>query len=163
MADFAHYVEPGLEQMFEHKRHARNPGIAGNLLFIKRLLNCFLTEQESISVAMELNDIARLDESFVGKVPVPRHAVDRIIDGYSEDIEALNRQFGLTLEPRSEPITGPLCPDYERLQSDLGLIRDAAHARNMKLASLLDRLGSDFFSAIVTGAWQEAVKANSEI
>ena len=66
--------------------------------------------------------------------------MDNIANMHWKDCEALEKRYGLSIEPRSEPIEGPAFPDREKLAHDFKRIQDAARANGGALASFLDRM-----------------------
>ena len=138
VADFANLVHPGLDDAFSGRQYKFSPTIAGNLLYVKSVLNLFITSDESISIEKEVTDLAKLDPDFLGTLPVCRKTVDNIADMHRKDCEALEKRYGLSIEPRSEPIEGPAFPDSGKLAHDFKRIQDAARANGGALASFLD-------------------------
>ena len=91
--------------------------------------------------------MANLDPDFLGALPVDQETVDRIANLHRKDCEALDRRYGLNIEPRSEPIEGPTFPDRGKLAHDFLRIHAKARANGGNLASLLDRMTDIFFNA----------------
>ena len=147
VADFAHLLQPGLEEIFAGQTHESNSGIAGNLLFIKRMLNCFIDEDESRSVKTEIDELSNLDPSFIGRIPVDQESVNKIASLRSKDIQALHEEFGLLLEPRKKPYEAPVWPDQDRLAEDFARIFSEARAKKYKLVPLLERMTNMFQGA----------------
>lgn len=147
VADFANLVRPGLEDAFSDREYQFSPTIAGNLLYIKSVLNFFIDTDESLSVEKEVTDMAKLDPDFLGALPVARETVDSIADLHRRDCEAIEKRYGLSIDPRSEPIEGPAFPDRGKLAQDFARIQAEARANGGKLASFLDRMTDIFFNA----------------
>ena len=146
VADFANLVRPGLDDAFSDREYEFSPTIAGNLLYFKSILNFFIDSDESISVEKEVTDMAKLDPDFHGALPVCRKTVDKIADMHRKDCEALEKRYGLSIEPRSEPIEGPAFPDRGKLAQDFARIQAKARANGGKLALFLDRMSDIFFN-----------------
>lgn len=144
VADFANLVRPGLEMVFSGQEHARNRSVAGNLLFVKRVLNRFISLEESLSVRHEVGKLSSLDKFFTGSIPIDQKTEERIRKGSDRDFDMLKERFGFQIEPRQKPITGPLFPDYEKLAQDYRRIRNEAKNRGRNLATLLGRMENIF-------------------
>ncbi|QEW23932.1 hypothetical protein LA6_006170 (plasmid) [Marinibacterium anthonyi] len=140
VADFCHLLDPRLARNLGGQTVASNPSIAGNLLFLKRVLNCFLTKEESQSVADEVAGLSGLDPTFSGKIAVGQNTINRIKFLCREDRAQLNERFSLKMKPRTTPIEGTAYPDYSRLAEDLKLIRKASREKKFKLESYLERM-----------------------
>ena len=140
VADFANLVRPELDMVFSGQEFARNSSVAGNLLFIKRVLNCFITLEEILSVRNEVAKLGEMDSSFIGSIPLDRESVERIRKSSKRDLELLMDRYGFPVNPRKNPITGPLYPDYEKLSHDYRRIKNAAKDRGGNLATLLGRM-----------------------
>ena len=148
VADFSNFVQPGIEAVFRSADHASNPSIAGNLLFVKRLLNCFLSKPESLAVANEVAALASLDPSFAGKIAVEQGVIDRIRFLSRGDRNQLKESLGLVMRPRKTPIAGTKYPDFGCLGADLQRITEAARQRNFRLADHLQRM-IDIFEPVL--------------
>lgn len=145
VADFANLVRPGLEMVFAGQEFARNPSVAGNLLFVKRLLNNFISLEESISLRNEVGKLRRLDNSFTGNIPIDQKSAEQIRKTSNRDLEMLKERFDFPIKPRLKPITGPLFPDYDKLAHDYWRIMNEAKNREKgNLATLLGRMKSMF-------------------
>lgn len=147
VADFANLIQPGLEEIFSSQNHASNPSIAGNLLFIKRMLNCFIDWKESRSVKPEMDELSKLDPSFIGTIPVDQETVNRIASRRRKDIQTLDEKFGLLLELRDKPFEAPVWPDQDRLADDFARIFAEARANEYKIVPLLERMANMFGGA----------------
>lgn len=140
VADFCDMIRPGLEDTFAGIKHSSNPSLTGNLLMFKRMLNCFITREESLQVASELANMADLDPTFSGKLAVPEETVARIRYLSREDSKAIKAETGLDLTPRMREIKGHPSPDLTRLEQDMHLIRDAAVKREFQVVKFLERM-----------------------
>ena len=142
MADLASIVQPGLESVFENDDFAFNQSVAGNLLFAKRLLNCFITKPESLSIANEISAMVHLDPTFKGKIEVDQSVVKRAAFLARNDRITLKNRYGLDLIPRHEGIEGSLYPDMSRLKQDIETIRAECKRRNFKADEYFERMFS---------------------
>ena len=140
VADFCDLIRPGLEDTFAGMKHSSNPSLSGNLLFFKRMLNSFITREESMQVASELIGLASLNPTFRGKLSVPQDTINRIRFLSRPDAEAVQAATGLDLTPRMREIKGHASPDLDRMEQDMSLIRDFAASRNFKLHGFLARM-----------------------
>lgn len=144
VSDFANLVQPGLEDLFLKQKHALNPSIAGNLLFIKRILNFFITMQESWAIKFELQNLGMLDSGFRGKIPVDQETVNWIGSFKKPDCEALAERFDLTVMPRNGPIEGPSFPDHDKLAHDFARILEEARENKLVMEPMLWRMAEMF-------------------
>ena len=142
VADLASIVQPGLESVFENDDFAFNQSVAGNLLFAKRLLNCFITKPESLSIANEISAMVHLDPTFKGKIEVDQSVVKRAAFLAKNDRITLKKRYGLDLIPRHEGIEGALYPDMSRLKQDIETIRVECKRRNFKADEYFERMFS---------------------
>ena len=149
VTDFANLVRPGLEDAFTNREYGFSPTIAGNLLYVKSVLNFFITSDESISVEKEVTKISKMDPDFQGALPVDRETVNKIANMHRTDCEELGKRFGLLIEPRSEPIEGPAFPDRCKLAHDFMRIQAEACANGGNLASFLERMAAIFFNGSI--------------
>lgn len=144
VSDFANLVRPGLEDLFLEQNHALNPSIAGNLLFIKRVLNFFITMRESWAIKFELQNLGKLDSHFHGNIPVDQETVNWIGSLKKTDCEALDERFGLSVMPRNGPIEGPSFPDHDRLARDFARILEEARDNKLVMEPMLRRMAEMF-------------------
>lgn len=140
VADFCDLLCPGVETTFTGMTHDSNPSISGNLLFFKRMLNCFISREESLEIASEMIGLTSLDNSFRGKLAVPAETVARIRALYREDREKVLEETGIDLTPRPGPIKGAKSPDLDRLASDLASITAMIEARGFRIGDLVSRM-----------------------
>ena len=144
VSDFAHQVQPELVDVFRKNKYKLNPGIAGNLLFIKRVLNCFINIKECNSIVPELKKIRLMESHFNGKIPVDQETASRIALLSRKQLDALEKQFGISIEPHVGPIEAPAVPDYDRLQYDFRKILEEARKNKWIIATLMERYFSIF-------------------
>lgn len=143
--DFANLL--GLEQdsLFPSQRYELNPSISGNLLFVKRLLNCFISHRKCLYSGREMKELTYLDDSFRGPIPVDQETVDLIALQSREILEGLERRFGLSVRTREKPIEASPCPNYGKLVQDFARIMESAKERNGSLALHLAKM-TDMFA-----------------
>lgn len=145
VADFAHLVRPGLEEVFSSEERISNASLAGNLLFTKRILNHFIEERHNLSIFRELANLTGLDPRFRGRFFVDQETVDLIAKMFRKDCELVEKRFGLHIEPRDGMIEGTASPDLDNLSRDSRLIRSNAKAGG-NLAMIMDRSNEIFGS-----------------
>ena len=143
VADFASLI--GLKELgdaFPCHVYERNPGIAGNLLFVKRILNFFISgeESKSKSIRNEMVKLTHLDRNFRGKIPVDQETVDLIAHRFREDHEKLEKHYGVSVSPRQKPVDAPPCPDLGNLGRDFSRILAFSRERNGQLTQFLERM-----------------------
>ena len=100
-----------------------NVSISGNLLFLKRLANNFLTKamSESASLSAEMQELLLLDPTFRSTMPISNTIAQFIRSETLRDRMIINDRFHLDL-PVSLPPPLPLSPDLDRLSRDRFLI-----------------------------------------
>lgn len=100
-----------------------NVSISGNLLFLKRLANNFLTKamSESASLSAEMQELLVLDPTFRSTMPISNTIAQFIRSETLKDRMIINDRFHLDL-PVSLPPPLPLSPDLDRLSRDRSLI-----------------------------------------
>ena len=143
--DFAHLVRPGLEKVFSNQKYISNASLAGNLLFVKRVLNHFIEERPNRTIYREISELTKLDPKFRGRFFVDQESVNLIASLFSKDCEAVDKRFGVILEPRDVAVEGSLCPDGVNFAHDYNLIRSEAEVGG-NLAVLMDHLQDVFAS-----------------
>ena len=137
--DFANLIRPELVEVFKTERFEINEGISGNLLFIKRVLNCFLSMQECISIRGELKKISRIKPDFTGKIPVDAETARQINILARAQFNALESQYGISVKLHDRRIVAPPVPDRDTLQHDLNLILEKARKEKWNIATLIQR------------------------
>lgn len=118
----------------------KNPSIAGNLLYIKRILNQVITKQESLSIVYEIVELTKLKPEFKGKIALDPQILAKISFLYREDRKWLKKNYGISIEPIKEIKKGHLFPDMNTLKDDLKLVYNTAETKNFKMKKLLDRI-----------------------
>jgi hypothetical protein len=140
ISDFASLI-PGIDEVsLSLENEEKNPSISGNLLFLKCVLNHFISDPESKQVVYEFTSLSQLDQTFLGRMFVPEHLVKRISYEYRRDRAELQQRFGISLEAREEEIAGSLCPDTARIREDWQKILEGASAEGMRLVEYLYRI-----------------------
>ena len=138
--DFAFNFLPSLAPVLTTRQYASNPSISGNLLFIKRVMNCLLTKEESQSVTNDLTALSTLDDRFQGKIFVPEDTARRVRSRYQNDIRDLRSRYGLKISPHTGDGKGNPYPDLPRLKDDFELCATYARDRSLKISEYLERL-----------------------
>lgn len=147
VSDFADVIGVKREDAFpslEGRELKLNPGMAGNLLFVKRILNHFITFKENRSIRGEIEELKWLDRSFHGRIPVDQETVKTIAYRTREELEGLDRLFGLSIVPRDKPVEASPCPDLDNLAHDFARIQAWARERKGTMAPLLERAAGMF-------------------
>ena len=139
VADFANLIHPELVDALQQNEYELNPGIAGNLLFIKRVLNCFISIQEAVSIIGEIKKLRLMKPRFSGKIPVDQETASRISFLSRNKLAALERNFGISMKPHDGPIDAPLCPNRDKLPTDLRQILGEAKSNDWKIAKLIEQ------------------------
>lgn len=137
--DFASLIRPELIELFKLNSYRINPGIAGNLLFIKRILNCFISVQECISIENEIKELKLMKSDFNGKIPVDSKTANQIVLLTRAQFDALENQFGISIKPYDRQIEAPLTPDCDKLQYDLSRILEKARKEEWNIAEIIER------------------------
>lgn len=145
VSDFADLIGLNLNDAFPSHEYELNPGISGNLLFLKRVLNCYITFEENRTIKKrEMRDLIKLDHTFRSNMPVDQETVDLIGHRSRKVLEGLENHFGLSIRPRENPVDSFPCPDFSRLGQDFERILVATRERNNCLAPLLERMAGMF-------------------
>ena len=95
--------------------------------------------QESTSIIGEVKELRLMKPRFNGKIPVDQETVSQIAFLSRKKIAALEKNFGISMKPHEGPIYAPLCPDHEKLPSDLRLILEEAKSKEWGIARLIER------------------------
>lgn len=140
VADFLQFLDPEISRHLAKVKIASNPSVSGNLLFFKRVLNVFLSKEESLSIANEFSDMVDLDPTFGGRIAVQQNQIDRIKFQYRNDRRDLNSLYNFNIRAIDKPIKGSLCPDYDRLERDMEKIMDYSINMDFKLLRFVDRM-----------------------
>jgi hypothetical protein len=96
ISDFVSLLPPLEKATLQLEKDEKNPSISGNLLFLKCVLNHFITEAESKEVIYEINELSKLDSTFVGRIFVPENLVKRIAYEYRRDRHELTSRFRIS-------------------------------------------------------------------
>jgi hypothetical protein len=134
-------TKPPSPRHFEDK----NPSISGNLLFVKLVLNHFLTMEESQAIIEELGALAVMDKRFTGKMRVSELDAKRLVHRYREDRKQLRESFGIMLKPPREGLDGNAAPDMATLRDDVAFFLSTAKARNFRFHDTFSRNRDLFF------------------
>jgi hypothetical protein len=116
----------------------RNPGISGNLLFLKLVLNHFLSAEENQRCRDDWDRVSSLDERFSGRIFVSEDDVKRIARVHRADRAALHEEFGINFRPPPGALAGNAIPDLPRLQDDITRISDHAKSQGFALYEILE-------------------------
>lgn len=133
--DFAQRIGLGGDvARFARKPYESNPSVAGNLLFIKRLVNNFLDKPAAAALVDEVTALSRLKPAFRGRMAVDEATVRYVAGMYKADREDLRQRYGLALTPPEGAFEGSPTPDFAALQADWALVMDTARERGFRLA-----------------------------
>ena len=149
VTDFMNLLGLELDSALPRHRYELNLGIAGNLLFVKRVMNCFITLQQCNQFATAMNDLAHLDHSFRGTIPVDQKTVELIAHRSQDDLQEIEQRFGLTVKPSEKPVEAPPSPDPSKLARDFASILSQAQESHSVLTPTLERIAGIFASAAV--------------
>jgi hypothetical protein len=117
--------KPPSPRQFEDK----NPSISGNLLFVKLLLNHFITMEESGAIVEELSSFAVQDKRFTGKIQISEFEAKRIAQLYRDDRHRIREELGIGFKVPREGVEGNPVPDLARLREDIAFFLDTAKSR----------------------------------
>ena len=115
----------------------RNPSIAGNLLFLKLVLNHFLTPDDNKAIVHELSTLATLEPRFGGKMFVSEQDARRITHRHAQDRKDLKQRHRIVFTPNREGIEGNKSPDMATLRDDIALMLEISKARNFEFERVL--------------------------
>jgi hypothetical protein len=115
----------------------RNPSIAGNLLFLKLVLNHFLTPSDNKAIVHELSTLATLEPRFGGKMFVSEQDARRVTHRHAQDRKDLRQRHRIVFTPNREGIEGNKSPDMATLRDDIGLMLEISKARNFEFERVL--------------------------
>ena len=148
VTDFLGTVLPDLDPADFRAVGERNRSITGNLLFLKRLLNLFLTDAEAREVATETGAVARISPRWQGRLLVGAEEAAQLAALTAADRRALVAR-GIPLPPVPSSLDGRRSPEPERLAEDL---RTLTHhlARKASRSLLAPHIGH--VMALLTGA-----------
>lgn len=141
VSDFANLFNLELQDdfTFPKQEYELNPSIAGNLLFITRMM-ILLFPNGLVNKIRELKELAYLDRTFRGKIPVDQGTVDLLAHRSQEELECLENHFGLRIRARDTPVEAHPCPDLDNLKNDFARILAVSEESNGQLAPLLKRM-----------------------
>jgi len=125
-------TEPPAERRFKDN----NPSISGNLLFVKLVLNHFLTGEESRRIIEELSALSNIDARFTGRIQMDKQEAGKLVHRYREDREALRQQFGIAFKPPRDGQAGNAVPDLLTLKDDVALLLNEAKKRGFAFYDL---------------------------
>lgn len=132
--DFAARIGLGGDlRRFKRKPYESNPSVAGNLLFIKRLVNNFHSKPVAAGFVDEVTALSRLKPEFQGAMQVDAEVVAYVAGMYKGDRQELLQRYGVKIEAPSGALPGRPTPDFATLQQDWTLVMDAARERGFAL------------------------------
>jgi hypothetical protein len=130
-----HYL--GIQNLPETLRiDEHNPSISGNLLFIKRVLNNFISKEQANEIVQEILQLSLLDTTFRGQMQVGPEVTSMIASRLSSDIETLKRRYNVDVSISSS-VPGHESPSLCRLSADKHLIVSESKERGYKFGELI--------------------------
>jgi hypothetical protein len=135
---------------FKRKPYDSNPSVAGNLLFIKRLLNNFHSKPVAASFVDEVTALSRLKPQFQGRMAVDEETVRYVAGMYKADRLELQQRYGLRIAAPEGPQTGQPTPDFSTLRADWDWVMATARERGFALAGCAELLAMGDFSGLAT-------------
>ncbi|QEW23930.1 hypothetical protein LA6_006168 (plasmid) [Marinibacterium anthonyi] len=125
--------------------YENNPSVSGNLLFLKRVINNFVSREEAQSYGAEITDLAKLDPGFRGHMYIRPEFGDYIFQNqFADDMRMLNKEFGFSLAARGGGRDGARLPDLERLKTDYDLIMAECSAKSFRFGVTLSKFSPGF-------------------
>lgn len=126
----AHFPDPNL--LYE-----QNPSISGNLLYIKRDINQFITESQAHELIPEVLELATLKPSFSGAMRIPDDIAERITRVSEPDVQKIEEAFKINIADAPDSHLGHLTPDLDTLADDAAALYDHSQARKFKISPML--------------------------
>lgn len=136
VADFMALIGVGDRGGWQRKPYENNPSVTGNLLFFKKLCNCF-GGPELRAITSEIQQLSKLSPRFRGNLHVPDALVADIVRQNSSDREMLRATYGIEIPERKGALDGQPMPDAATLREDWDLVFGAAREGDMAFARLL--------------------------
>lgn len=117
-----------------------NLSISGNLLFFKKLLNSYLTFDESRTppIIDEVGAFAGVHETFRGKFHVSEEEAIVARNMFAQDLVELGKR-GIVFPDMATSVEGHRYPNFETLRSDFKLIKDIAVETDKSFLQFTDR------------------------
>ena len=116
-----------------------NPSISGNLLYLKREINAFISEYQAQALIPEVLELATLSPTFQGAMtidPDTAHAITRMSE---PDVQQIAEAFNIDITDTTDPNHGSPIPNLATLPDDAALLYDYSQARKFEFAELLYR------------------------
>ncbi len=117
-----------------------NLSISGNLLFFKKVLNNYISLEESRTglIIDEIGAFAGVKDTFRGKFHVPAEEANVARNLFSKDLVELGTR-GLVFPEMASSVDGHRYPDFDTLRSDFKLIKDIAVETDKTFLKYTDR------------------------
>ncbi len=118
-----------------------NLSISGNLMFFKRVLNNFMTLEESNQppITDEFGAYATVKESFNGKFHASRSDVAIVRNLFDPDMLAFAER-GMPFKPLPREVAGHPSPNFDTLDEDFALIMDIARQTGKEFLRYTERM-----------------------
>lgn len=139
--DFASQIGLGGDlDRFKRKPYDSNPSVAGNLLFIKRLVNNFHSKPMAASFVDEVTALSRLRPQFQGRMAVDEDTVRYVAGMYKADRQDLQQRYGLRISAAEGPQIGQATPDFATLGADWAWVMETARDRGFAIGRCAELL-----------------------
>lgn len=138
---------------FDQNLYSHNHSLSGNLLYIKKLLNQYLTLEQAYSIRDQIACLAEYYEEWypLFSKPRPKHASfqgklnmmschrDHIYDYYKDSLPLFNEKYNLNLK-LADVVKGPKAPNMKLIDGDFKLVLKECKRTQPKLFELLSNI-----------------------
>ena len=144
----------GIDKLsFDQKLYSNNYSLSGNLLYIKKLLNQYLTLEQADEIRDQIACLAEYYEewyplfskprpkhiSFQGKLNMMGCHRDYIHDYYKDSLPLFNKKYNLNLK-LADSISGSKAPNMDFIDEDFKLVLKECKRTQPKLFKLLSNI-----------------------
>lgn len=139
VADFTKLI--GIDAAATHytrKPYESNPSVAGNLLFVKRLMNNFLSKAEAMQLGDQVTALSQMDKRYRAPMYIDKDIVAYVSGMYSGDRDKLLQRYGIAIKPVQGAREGSATPDFAALANDWRTIQAEAAKRSLSFARYMD-------------------------
>lgn len=149
VADMAEVIGLGGDLgRFVRKPYESNPSVSGNLLFVKRVVNCFLTKPQAAQMVVETNELSKLRPEYRGAMAVDAAVADMVSAMYREDRRRLAARHGVVIDPVPGARPGHLTPDFDTLRGHWQYLVEVSEARGYRFGRYARMVQSGHFSIL---------------
>lgn len=138
---------------FNQKLYSNNYSLSGNLLYIKKLLNQYITFEQAVKSRDQIACLSEYYEewyplfskprpkqiSFQGKLNMMGCHRDYIYNYYKDSLPLFNEKYNLNLK-MAEKISGPKAPNMDFIEEDFKLVLKECNRSQPKLFELLSNI-----------------------